>query len=201
MTLHELRPGLWRWTTYHREWRQDVDSIAYEAADDLVLVDPLVDDDAALDELVRDAGKPVSILVTVYWHTRSAGALARRHSARVLAPSRAQAAVRRRAGTVEPLRPGDALPGGVEALPTARGSEVVFWIAGHRALVPGDVILGAEGGGLRLCPQSWLPETVRLSDLAASLRPALALPVSRVLVSHGEPVLRRGGAALAAALG
>jgi hypothetical protein len=37
--------------------------------------------------------------------------------------------------------------------------------------------------------------------LAASLRPLLELPVERVLVSHGEPVLRGGLEALAAALG
>jgi hypothetical protein len=36
--------------------------------------------------------------------------------------------------------------------------------------------------------------------LAASLRPLLELPVERVLVSHGEPVLQDGSQALAAAL-
>jgi glyoxylase-like metal-dependent hydrolase (beta-lactamase superfamily II) len=97
-------------------------------------------------------------------------------------------------------RPGDRLPGGIEALPTARAAEVVFWIPQHRALVPGDVLLGGEDGGLRLCPPTWLPEASSVEKVAESLRPLLELPVERVLVSHGEPVLEDGGAALAAVL-
>jgi glyoxylase-like metal-dependent hydrolase (beta-lactamase superfamily II) len=62
--------------------------------------------------------------------------------------------------------------------------------------VPGDVILGAEGGGLRLCPDSWLPESTSQAQLRASLQPLLELPVKRVLVSHGEPVLKGARRAL-----
>src|SRR5262245_10188255 len=101
MELSELRPGLWRWVTFHPEWRQDVGSVAYDGGDDLVLIDPLLESDTALDKLVKRVGKPVSVLVTVYWHTRSADVLARRHKAHVLAPSGGKAAVRRRAATTE----------------------------------------------------------------------------------------------------
>ncbi len=200
MDLRELRPGLWRWTTFHPEWKQDVGSVAYESADALVLVDPLLPADDALDSLVAGVGKPLTVLVTVFWHTRSADVLARRHRARVLAPAAAKAAVRRRAPTTEPFRPGDTLPGAVEAIPTARANEVVYWIPPHRAVVPGDVLLGAPEGGVRMCPASWLPSSRTLEDLAASLEPLLELPVVRVLVSHGEPVLRNGRAALERAL-
>jgi glyoxylase-like metal-dependent hydrolase (beta-lactamase superfamily II) len=100
----------------------------------------------------------------------------------------------------DPFRPGAELPGGIEAYATARSNEVVFWIPHHRALVPGDVLLGGDGGGVRMCPRSWLPEPTSLVDLADSLRPLLELPIQRVLVSHGEPVMRGGKRALAAAL-
>jgi glyoxylase-like metal-dependent hydrolase (beta-lactamase superfamily II) len=200
MELRELRPGLWRWTAFHPEWREDVGSVAYEAADELVLVDPQLGSDDGLDELVAAVGKQLAVLVTVFWHTRSADVLARRHGARVLAPSGGKAAVRRRAPSAEPFRPGDVLPGGVAAIPTARANEVVYWIPEHRAVVPGDVLLGAKDSGLRMCPRSWLPERRTLEELAASLRPLLDLPVTRVLVSHGEPVLRNGRAALERAL-
>jgi glyoxylase-like metal-dependent hydrolase (beta-lactamase superfamily II) len=197
--VDEIRPGLWRWTTFHTEWRQHVGSVAYEGDDTLVLIDPLLEADDALDDLVGRVGKQPVVLVTVFWHTRSADDLARRHGARVLAPAAGKAAVRRRAPTVEAFRPGHPLPGGVEAFPTARASEVVYWLSVHRALVPGDVLLGADRG-VRMCPRSWLPASKTLSDLAASLRPLLDLPVARVLVSHGEPVLRGGHAALRRAL-
>jgi glyoxylase-like metal-dependent hydrolase (beta-lactamase superfamily II) len=101
---------------------------------------------------------------------------------------------------MESFRPGAPLLPGVVSLGTARGSEVVYWVPEHRAVVPGDVLLGAPGGGLRMCPRSWLPQSTTLDRLAASLRPLLELPVSRVLVSHGEPVLRNGRAALERAL-
>ena len=52
---------------------------------------------------------------------------------------------------------------------------------------------------LRLCPERWLGKASH-EDLRASLRPLLELPVEQVLVSHGEPVLRAGHAALAAVL-
>ena len=175
-------------------------SVAYEGADDLVLIDPLLPTDDALDALVARVGKPLSALVTIFWHTRSAAVVAARHDARVLAPSGGKAAVTRRAPTTEAFRPGDPLPGGVEAFRTARSSEVVYWVPDHRALVPGDVLLGADGGGVRLCPKGWLPESTSLEALRTSLRPLLDLPVTRVLVSHGEPVLRNGRAALEGAL-
>jgi glyoxylase-like metal-dependent hydrolase (beta-lactamase superfamily II) len=200
MELRELRPGLWRWTTFHPEWKQNVGSVAYEGDDALVLIDPLLESDDAVDDLVRRVGKQPVVLVTVFWHTRSADLVARRHGARVLGPAGGKAAVRRRAPTMEAFGPGDPLPGGVEAFATARASEVVYWVPEHRALVPGDVLLGAEGGGVRMCPRSWLPASKTLDQLAASLRPLLDLRVARVLVSHGEPVLRGGRAALERAL-
>ena len=200
MRLDELRPGLRRWTTHHPEWRQDVGSVAYEGPDELVLIDPLLVADDALDSLVARVAKPVSVLVTIFWHTRSAAAIAGRHGARVLGPSGGKAAVRRRAPTMEAFRPGDPLPGGVEAVATARSSEVVYWIPAHRAVVPGDALLGADDGGVRLCPRGWLPESTTVEQLRTSLLPLLELPVTRVLVSHGEPVLRNGRAALEQAL-
>ena len=78
----------------------------------------------------------------------------------------------------------------------------MFWLPEHRALVPGDRIMGAPGG-LRLCPESWLgylPSGIGLSELRRALRPLLELPIARVLVSHGRPVISGGHAALAAAL-
>lgn len=70
----------------------------------------------------------------------------------------------------------------------------------HRALVPADVIDGSPGGGLCLSPDSWLAEGVSAEAQRDALLPLLDLPVELVLVSHGEPVLSDGHAALAQAL-
>jgi glyoxylase-like metal-dependent hydrolase (beta-lactamase superfamily II) len=207
MDVLEIAPGLWHWTGWHEEWKQDVGSVYCETADGVVLVDPLVPPEdeprfwRALDRDVKRLRAPVHVLVTVYCHTRSAAAMVERYDARVWAPTRARAAVARRAGVVtDAFRPGDPLPGGLQALSTPRGGEVVYWLPEHRALVPGDVLLGTRTGGIRMCPQSWLPSGKTHADLAASLRPALELPIQRVLLSHGKPVLRGGKRALERAL-
>jgi glyoxylase-like metal-dependent hydrolase (beta-lactamase superfamily II) len=112
-----------------------------------------------------------------------------------------KAAIARRTGEVtDPFSIGDPLPGGIEAHRTARASEVVYWIPEHSALVPGDVLVADGKGGAKMCPESWLPANTTHRDLAASLRPLLDLPVRRILLSHGRPVVTGGGRALARAL-
>jgi hypothetical protein len=205
--VSQIEPGLWRWTGYHEEWKADVGCVFCETEDGIVLVDPLVPpEDAkrfwtALDRDVERLGGRVHVLVTVFWHTRSTADMVDRYGARVWAPTTSRAAVARRAGAVtDVFRPGEHLPGAIEAFRSARRTEVLFWIPQRRALVPGDVLLGDGAGGVRMCPESWLPAKTGHAELAASLRSLLDLPIQRILVSHGEPVLEKGRAALAAAL-
>ncbi len=196
--------GLWRWTTHFGEWGEDVGCLYVEAEDAVVLIDPLVPEEAddeerfwrALDRDVSRCGVPVHVLVTVFFHTRSAFRMAERYAARVHAVSGARGLIERRGGAVAPYRVGSTLPAGIVALPTGRRTEVVLWLPSHRALATGDAILGGEDGGLRFCPESWLPATVDHAKLRVSLAPLLGLPVERVLVSHGTPVLEDGHAAL-----
>jgi hypothetical protein len=83
--------------------------------------------------------------------------------------------------------------------------EVVYWLPRQRALAVGDVLLGAGAkpratdAPLRLCPERWLGKATH-DDLRDSLAPMLELPVARVMVSHGEPVLRGSRGALATVL-
>ena len=133
MDVAEIDAGLWRWTVYHEEWKEDVGSVFCETDDGVVLVDPLVPhEDAArfwraLDRDVGRVGGQAHVLVTVFWHVRSTAVLVERYSARVWAPSTSRAAVERRSAVVtDVFRPGDNLPGGIEAIRSARRSEVVF---------------------------------------------------------------------------
>jgi glyoxylase-like metal-dependent hydrolase (beta-lactamase superfamily II) len=156
---------------------------------------------AKLDRDVERAARPVDVLVTIYWHTRSARELVERYGGRLWAHVKAEKTIGRRAGIgLELFEAGDPLPGGVNAV-QARGSEVVYWIPEHGALVTGDVVLGAKEGGLRLCPESWTPKGGGHEQVRENLRPLLDLPIERVLVSHGTPVLENGGAALERLLG
>jgi hypothetical protein len=199
--------GLWRWTGYHDEWKADVGSVYCETDDGVVLIDPLVPQEHrerfwhALDRDVGRVEGPVHVLVTVFWHTRSAAEMIERYEAQLWAPSGARAAVARRAGAVtHAFRPDDRLPGAIEPFRTARRTEVVYWIPQHGALVPGDVLIGDGHGGVTMCPESWLPDATGHGELAASLRPLLERPVERILLSHGDPVLEDALEALRNAL-
>lgn len=192
MLALEIAPGLYRWSAPHPDWQpgedwdQDVGCVLYELEDAVALIDPLLPHDGreqALEWLDGTIdGRAVSILTTVRWHSRD----------------RRELAARYRAQTTHAY---DAVPAGVVAHPLRGAGEIVFWLPRVASLVPGDRLLGAPGGGLRLCPASWLKsERTDLAGLAASLEPLLELPIERVLVSHGEPVLHDGRAALAGAV-
>lgn len=188
----EIAPGLRRWTAFHPKWKAEVSSLAVDTADGLVLIDPLLGDE--------DVPQPQHVLITVHWHVRSTREIAERWpGTRVWAMDRKGKPLRGHAEATDIYAPGDELPGGIEARPTAREAEAVFWLPKQRALVFADVILGAKGGGLRMCPQGWL-EGKTHDDLVTSLRPLLELPVELVLVAHGEPVLQDGHEALREAL-
>jgi glyoxylase-like metal-dependent hydrolase (beta-lactamase superfamily II) len=188
----EVAPGLRRWTAYHDHWEEEVGSLALETDDGLVLIDPI--------DPPRGLRKPAHVLLTVFWHGRSTAELKPK---RVWAHTRSAKPLRNRGVDVtDPFSPGEELPGGLEAFATARVNEVVFWLPQQHSLAVGDVLLGAGAkpratrDKLRFCPESWLGKATH-DDLRETLQPLLALPVQRVLVSHGEPVLRAGKAALA----
>jgi glyoxylase-like metal-dependent hydrolase (beta-lactamase superfamily II) len=194
--VQRIAEGLWHWTAPHPDWTvgadwdRDVGCVYWEADDAVVLVDPLVPSDEpdrqrfleALDRDVARVGRPVAILLTCEWHVRSTSELAERY----------------RACVVEP-RTADALPGSARAFAAEVAEEVVYWLPGARAVVPGDTLLGTDDG-VTLCPASWLEGRGGLGELARELAPLLELPVERVLTSHGPPMLADGRDALARAL-
>jgi hypothetical protein len=146
---------------------------------------------------VERADGGVHIVLTVYWHVRSTLELAKRYKADVWVPARSALPVERRTKlTPHAVRPGEAMPGGVEAHESGRASELVYLLPQHRALIAGDVLLGDP---LRICPSGWVGKGGQKA-VREALRPLLDRPLDRILVSHGDPVLRGGHAALAAAL-
>jgi hypothetical protein len=199
MEVRELRPGLWRWTASHPEWNHaenwgpDVGSVFAELPDAVVLIDPLVPEDeeesfwSELDRDIERVGRPVHVLLTVHWHERSVAGVIGRYGAKFWRPE----------------EKGD-LPAGVRA-EVVKGSdwvEAMFFLEPYGALVAGDLLIGKDGG-IEL-PVTWFPKGEQewaRDELKPMLRQRLgALPVELVLVSHGEPVLEDGAAALDRAL-
>jgi hypothetical protein len=190
MDVQELAPGLWRWTGEHPEWAHaetwgpDVASVYAELPEAVVVEERFW---AALDRDVERSGLPLHVLLTVHWHERSVAAVLDRYHATLWRPE----------------EKGD-LPAGVHA-EVVKGSdwmEALFFIEPHRALVSGDLLIGRDGG--IAMPVEWFPKDEQ-EWAERELKPDLlhrlgGLPIELVLVSHGEPVLENGAAALKRAL-
>jgi hypothetical protein len=199
MQVEELRPGLWRWTAAHPEWDHaeqwgpEVGSVYAELPDAVVIVDPLVPVDeeerfwTALDRDIARLSLPVHVLLTVHWHERSVATVLDRYKATLWRPE----------------EKGE-LPAGVQA-EIVKGSdwvEALFYLEPQRALVAGDLLVGNDGGVE--IPVRWFPKGEQEwaeRELKPQLRERLeVLPIELVLVSHGDPVLKGGAAALRRAL-
>ena len=192
MEAVRIAEGLWRWTAEHPNWEnwpdhereaREVGCVYYEADDATVLVDPLVpadEEDAFfrhLDADIARRGLPVVILLAADWHRRSSDELAARYGARV----------------------GGSLPEGVEELAVEGADErqVAYFIRPHAALVVAE-IFGVDIDGELYVAES--PALVRPDELEASLGRIMELPIERLLVSHGEPVLGDAKTRMAEAL-
>ncbi len=201
----ELRPGLWQWLAHHPTWKKDVAGYLVVANGDVVLIDPLAPQGdaapafwSALDRATA-ARKRLTVLVTVPDHARSTAAITGRYPAAAV-----YTAARRRRKALEgvdatALGPATKLPAGIQAFETSRADERAIWIAPHRALVVGDVLLGTADGGLKVCPDGWLPRRATRATVAAALNALPLLDIDLVLPTHGDPPTD-SRAALAAAI-
>lgn len=209
--LARVEDGIWRWTARHPEWHPrtafgaEVACWLVREGGGTVLVDPLLPegDSAQREEIDALVEGPVVIAITIPYHVRDAAEAATRWDGTIFG----HAACAKRLPAGAPFRAvagGDELPLGltVHRIGNPVRQELPVLLPERRALAFGDAVVGVDGG-LRV----WDYERVddrRLrwyrERFAPSLEGLLALPVERVLVTHGDPVLAGGRAALAEAL-
>ena len=179
------------WTAPHPDWEpgedwpENVPVVRYETRDEVALIDPFLPTDGAFDP----HGKPVRVLLTQGAHYRGTAEVVARYGASVWAPPNARWRKIPNPATT------DALPAGVEAIELdGEPQQVVFLIREHATLVTGDVLSGT-GGVLHVFVDEADPER---------LLPALAalgeLPIERVIIPHGDPILTDGAARIRSAV-
>jgi glyoxylase-like metal-dependent hydrolase (beta-lactamase superfamily II) len=199
----QLSERLTYWTEPHPNWRpnpewpEEVGCVIYAAPEAFVLIDPLVRDDLSpiawdwLDRAVDEADGNVTVLLTAPWHERSTRDVVDRYAAAVwIAPEARE--------RISDLPEPQTIPAGIEVF-TPRGvseGQVAFFIKEERTLVVAEFFLGTPTG-LQLCPP---PSTGDIGEFAESMNELRLLPIERVLVAHGPPVLAAGAEAIAAAL-
>ena len=212
----ELAPGLYRWTARHPEWHPgefgaEVASFAARvSADHTVVVDPLLPPEPGpvwelLDGLVRER---LTVAVTIPYHARDAEPVWERYRDRgARARIAGHAGVRRRlrdTGGFEELVPGDG-PDGLEAfnIGKPRRNELPLHLPSHAAVAFGDALVTTPAGELRIWHNEPIDERrarFYAERFSPTLEPLLALDPERILVTHGEPILSGGRAALEAAI-
>jgi hypothetical protein len=198
--VRDVAEGLWLWRQPHPAWREgfdwepEVTSVAVESRGAALVLDPLAPPPGAREVWDRlETLRPDAIVVLKPDHVRDVDLFVRWYGARAYGPSLFWRDDVPRT-ELEPVRPGDELPGGLQAHHDGRGmQETPLYLPEQRALVFADA-LTAPGGTLRVWATPWHEERA-----LPALRQLLELPFQTVIVAHGEPVHSR--AAFEAALG
>jgi glyoxylase-like metal-dependent hydrolase (beta-lactamase superfamily II) len=182
-----------------------VSSYAIDDGERLLLFDPMTPP-SEIDALVAD--RETAVVLTCPWHERATQSLAERLGLPVYTPlpDTAEDLMRTYGITAEqagdgspdlvwllkegkgdalPYAAGDRLPVGVQAFPGQKPNDMVLWIESHATVIAGDTLVDF-GDGLHI-NSGWLHPDVTREQVVEGLRPLLALPVERVLATHGGP--------------
>jgi hypothetical protein len=184
----DVAPGLWVWRVAYPDWRPEagwervVSSTCVTAGGEVALLDPIAPPAEATDVWERlDASPPTMVVILKPDHVRDVDLFVERYGARAFGPwlfwrdNIPQT-------DLEPIEPGNELPGGFVALYDGRGrGETPLWLPEQRALVFADGMT-SQGGELRI----W--DTPHEERARGALSELLELPFEHVIVSHGEPV-------------
>jgi hypothetical protein len=205
VSSYELAPGLWTWSVPHPEWsperggvggwERDVGSWLLDEAGRVVLIDPLLPEDPGilewLDGLV--GGRSVDVLITVYWHLRSAQMIRDRYQAKVWGNAKTREDVEELVtGVVED---GSVLPGGVlpfTPIPSDADEgedETAYWLPRQCALAVGDILIQTPEGLRIWWEQKTEEQRAEFHDKALpALHRLLRLPIELILLPHGPPI-------------
>jgi hypothetical protein len=198
--IRDVTPGLWLWRQPHpaweegNDWEPEVSSFAVRSGGVSLLLDPLAPPPSARAVWDRiESSPPDAVVVLKPDHVRDVDLFVRWYGARGYGPSLFWPDDVPRTA-LEPIAPGDELPGGLRALDDGRlKAETPLYLPEQRTLVFADGMT-APHGELRV----WATARRHESHTLPALRAMLELPFEHVLVSHGEPVHDR--AAFEAAL-
>lgn len=203
----DLAPGLWIWRQEHPawkpecDWQQVVTSVCVDAGDERWVLDPLLPPKEATQVWDRFADRaPTAAAVLIGDHVRetwddrrtwSIDALVDRFGCRVFGPNAFDPEMLEKWGPpkseTRKIEPGRELPGGLLPFRDVRGwHETPLYLPEHRTMVFGDGM--TERDGSLLVWMSPTHEERAIPDLRAMLD---AVPLERVIVSHGEPVHTR----------
>ena len=183
--------GVWMWSRWQPDRAMNFNSYLIQGKENIV-VDPLVCDDAAIEQL-RVLGGVAWIVLTNRDHERASRELANTFGAKIAAPA---LDVPMLSGPVDrELGHGDTI--GALRVVSFEGmkspGECALFLAPQSAVFIGDALLGDPVGSLRMLPDEKLADAGRA---ALSLRALRALAPKHVLTGDGAPIFNDASAAL-----
>jgi hypothetical protein len=197
--MHELLPGLFRWTAFHEGIRMEVSSL-FVAGEAAALVDPMLPEGGV--EAVARLGTPEALVLTNRHHLRHSERFVEAFECPILCHEAGLHEFDDGGPSVTPFRFGDTLRPGVEALKLDAicAEETTLHIAaGDGVLAFADAII-RYGGEIGFVPDFLLgedPERVK-RDIRAAVTRLLELDrdFDTLVFAHGEPLETGGREAL-----
>ncbi len=196
--VQEILPGLFHWVTFHEGIGQDVHSYYIAGSRPPVLIDPRVPDDGLA--WFDGRPRPAHIYLTNRLHYRHSNRFGKRFGATVWC-HRAGLHHFSKRRPVRGFDHGDALPGGITALPVGvlcPEETALYWPAEGGVIWVGDAII-RDDTALGFVPDGLLgddPEAVK-RGLRAAFERHLSLAFDNLLFAHGDPWIGGGKTALA----
>jgi uncharacterized cupin superfamily protein len=194
--MKRISEAIHEWSQYDAGARRDANGhhVQGVAGEPGVLVDPVPLGEGDV-EHVRALGGVAAVVLTTATLVRDAARCAAEFGCGVLAPEPALPAVRGAGITaVQPYGPGTQLPAGLRAVPVPHapslGECALYNPAEGGTLIVGDAIVGEPMGALGLAPRGGSGDSAETAAAARGLRALLTRRLSRVLVAHGQSVLR-----------
>jgi uncharacterized cupin superfamily protein/glyoxylase-like metal-dependent hydrolase (beta-lactamase superfamily II) len=190
-------PGGWMWSAWQADRGVAFNSYLFERNGGCVAIDPLPLDGSSTDQ-IADLGGVHTIVITNRDHERATAALRDRFGSRVFASAtEAQRFSLRIDGT---FNDGDEVFPGAFAIALPHGKtagEIALHLAGAKAAIIGDALIGAPAGGLSLLPEEKLEDRTRF---VLTLRRLWGLQLDTLLLCDGQPIFMGADEAIAALL-
>jgi glyoxylase-like metal-dependent hydrolase (beta-lactamase superfamily II) len=186
--MREIVPGINTWSVFSEEKGYAFNGYAVATPQGTLAVDPPEPGKqgwAALDELAPWYG----VLLTNRNHGRAADAFRQRYGTTVRAHHRDHD--RLALALDETLHGGETIAGEIEVVhvPGKSPGEIALHLAGRRALIVGDVVIGVPAGELSTYPDAVVDDRDELYRSAAKL---LDYDFDALLLCDGEPLLAGG---------
>jgi hypothetical protein len=182
--LDPVAPGVVCWHAYDSASRVELWSTCVRLGDGSLLIDPIPLDNAALDELERQLGRPVAIALTNANHERAADEYRTRFSIPIFAKPDPAFTIPIDANATDLGARWPEL--GVIELPGAGPGEWALTIAPLRLVVIGDAIINLESAGFMLLPAKYCTDAKQARLSANRL---VEYAPEMMTFAHGSPVL------------